>query len=150
MQKTLVLLKPDTIQRGIIGRIISRFEDKGMTVSGVKMLYLSDEILKEHYAHIADKPFFPGVVKFMQATPVVALCLSAQDAVEQVRKILGATNCRIAENGTIRSDFGNSIACNLVHASDSLETAEVEVKRFFNEDEIFNYTKLLDQFVYEQ
>lgn len=149
MQKTLVLLKPDTIQRGLIGTIISRFESKGMTVSGIKMIQLSDDILKEHYAHIADKPFFPGVVKFMQSTPVIAVCLSAEASVDQIRKLLGATNCRVAENGTIRSDFGNSVACNLVHASDSPEAAEAEVKRFFQDEEIFDYKKLLDQFVYE-
>ena len=150
MEKTLILLKPDTIQRGLIGRIIARFEDKGMTICGIKMMNLSKKLLDEHYAHVSDKPFYPGVVKFMQSTPVIVLCVKAQDAIAQVRKILGATNCRQAENGTIRSDFGNSIACNLVHASDSAQTAKAEIKRFFKDGETFDYDLLLDQFVYEK
>jgi len=149
MEKTLVLLKPDTIQRGLVGKLITRFEEKGLTVCGAKMMNLSDDILKEHYSHIADKPFFPSIMKFMQATPVIALCLSGRDVVSQMRKILGATDCCAAETGTIRSDFGNSIMCNLVHASDSLEASTVEIKRFFKDEEIFEYEKVLTSFVYE-
>ncbi len=150
MQRTLVIFKPDTLQRSLVGKLIERFEDKGFIIQGCKMMSLSEEILKEHYAHIADKPFFPDVLRFMRSTPVVVLCLAADsDTAEQVRKILGATNCRKAENGTIRSDFGNSIGYNLVHASDSPETADVEIQRFFKADELFDWKPALYGYVYE-
>jgi len=149
MEKTLVLFKPDTISRAFIGKIIARFEEKGFQICGLKMMQLSDKIVEEHYAHIADKPFFPGIKKFMQSTPVIALCVQAEDIVDQMRKILGVTDCKKADTGTIRGDYGNSIAYNLVHASDSKETAEVELKRFFNEGEIFDYDMVLNKFIYE-
>src|ERR1041384_828811 len=139
MERTLILIKPDAIQRGLIGRIITRFEEKGLKIAGVKFLNLTDELLNEHYSHLADKPFFGGTKRFMQQTPVVALCLEGLDAVETVRMLCGVTKARAAAPGTIRGDFGMSIQANLVHASDSLETAGKEVARFFSDSELFEY-----------
>ncbi len=148
MERTLVLIKPDAVQRGMIGRITGRFEGKGLKVAGLKLMQLTDGILNEHYAHLSDKPFFPRIKSFMQATPVVALCLEGVDAVEVVRGLCGVTNARRAAPGTIRGDFGMSVQCNLVHASDSPETARAEVPRFFSEDELFAYAKADDTVVY--
>lgn len=150
MERTLILIKPDAIQRGLIGRIISRFEEKGLKIAGIKFLNLSDELLVEHYSHIADKPFFGGTKRFMQQTPVVALCLEGLDVVETVRTLCGVTKARAAAPGTIRGDFGMSIQANLVHASDSLETAEKEVARFFKDSELFAYDSALTGSIYSE
>ena len=140
-EKTLVLIKPDGIQRGLVGQIITRFEQKGLKLLGMKMMTLDEAILREHYAHIADKPFFPGISQFMQSTPVVAMIWEGLEVVETVRRIVGITKAREAEAGSIRGDYAMSIGCNVVHASDSLENAEAEVKRFFKADELFKYNK---------
>ena len=150
MEKTLVLVKPDAVQRGLIGRIITRFEEKGLKVTGMKLMTLSNELLKEHYSHLADKPFFPGTVKFMQATPVVAICLEGIDAVDTVRRLCGITKAREAAPGTIRGDLAMSIQANLVHASDSTETASKEVPRFFKATELFDYHSALTSSVYSE
>ena len=135
------MIKPDAIQRGLVGEIMTRFEKKGLKLVGLKMMTLDEMVLREHYAHIADKPFFPGVAKFMQSTPVVAMCWEGLDVVGTVRKITGITKAREAEAGSIRGDFAMSVSCNVIHASDSVETAEKEVKRFFKEDELHGYDK---------
>lgn len=140
-EKTLVLVKPDAIQRGLLGQIISRFEIKGLKLIGLKMMTLDEATLREHYAHIADKPFFPGVARFMRSTPVIAMCWEGLDVVETVRRITGITKAREAEAGSIRGDFAMSVSCNVVHASDSIENAEREVKRFFKKDELYSYDK---------
>ncbi len=140
-EKTLVLVKPDAIQRGLLGQIISRFEIKGLKMIGLKMMTLDEATLREHYAHIADKPFFPGVARFMRSTPVIAMCWEGLDVVETVRRITGITKAREAEAGSIRGDFAMSVSCNVVHASDSVENAEREVKRFFKQDELHSYDK---------
>lgn len=137
MEKTLVLLKPDCLLRGLVGRIIQRFEERGLVLVGLKMLQLSDEILQEHYQHLADKPFFPGIVAAMQKTPVIALALAGVEAVRVAREMAGATNAREAVNGTIRGDFAISIQNNLVHISDSPQSAVAELKRFFSAEEVF-------------
>lgn len=137
MQKTLVLIKPDCILRGLTGEIINRFVKRGLQIVGIKMMELSDDLLKEHYAHIADKPFFPGVIKAMQRTPVIAIALAGIDAANVARAMAGITNARDAQAGTIRGDYAVSIQNNIVHISDSPESAEVEVKRFFKEEELF-------------
>lgn len=139
MQQTLVLLKPSAIQRALAGKIIDRFVQKGLVISGIKMMTLSEALLREHYAHLVDRPFFPSLVKSMQATPIIAICLEGVDAVDVVRQMIGATNSRKALPGTIRGDFGMSGQENIVHASDSPENAAIEVKRFFRDDEIFSY-----------
>ena len=133
-EKTLVLVKPDGIQRGLVGEVLQRFEKKGLKVVGMKMMSLDEALLREHYAHIADKPFFPGVSKFMSSSPVVAICLQGLEVVNAVRLLVGITKAREAEAGSIRGDLAISVACNVVHASDSLETAKKEVPRFFKAD----------------
>ena len=139
MEKTLVILKPCTIQRGLIGEIISRFEKKGLILCGMKMTWLTDELLSEHYAHLREKSFFQRVKDAMAVCPVIVCCWKGGDAVQVVRTLAGATNGRNAAPGTIRGDYSMSVQENIVHASDSLETAEIELKRFFNEDELFDY-----------
>jgi nucleoside-diphosphate kinase len=141
MQRTLVLIKPDAIQRGLFGNITSRFEQKGLKLIGCKMIALGDAILEEHYSHVADKPFFVGMRKFMKSTPIIAMCWEGKSAVDVVRLLCGATNAREADVGTIRGDLSMSIQYNVVHASDSLENAKAETERFFTPEELFEYKK---------
>lgn len=148
MEKTLVLIKPNAIQRGIMGDIITRFERKGLRVVGLKMMNLGDDILAEHYAHLVQRPFYPYLKASMQAAPVVACCLEGAEAVETVRLMVGVTNSRKAQPGTIRGDFSMSGEQNVVHASDSVENALLEVERFFNEDELFDYESAVTRFEY--
>lgn len=138
-QQTLILLKPDAVTKRITGKVLSRFEDAGFTVRGCKMIRLKRELLREHYAHIAEKPFYPEVEAFMSSTPVIALVLEGDDVVQKVRDMLGATDSRKAAAGTIRAAYGKDQMVNVAHASDSPETAMKEVKRFFAEDELFEY-----------
>lgn len=139
MERTLVILKPCTIQRGLIGEIITRFERKGLILAGMKMTWLTDEILSEHYAHLKDRPFFQRVKDAMAICPVIVCCWKGVDAINVVRTLAGATNGRNAAPGTIRGDYSMSVQENIVHASDSPETAAIELKRFFNDDELFEY-----------
>jgi len=148
VERTLVLIKPDAVQRGLIGNILNRFERKGLKVVGLKLMELSDEILDDHYSHLSDKPFFPRIKSFMRSTPVIAICLEGFEVVDTVRALCGITNSREAASGTIRGDLGMSIQCNLVHASDSIETAEVEVPRFFAADELTDYESVTDTVIY--
>lgn len=138
MEKTLVLLKPSTIQRALIGEVVSRFEKKGLRICGMKMMQLTDEILADHYSHLVDKPFFPSLKASMMKTPVIAMCLEGEDAIAVVRFITGYTNGRKADPGTIRGDYCMSNQQNIVHASDSPEAAIVELNRFFRPEEIFD------------
>lgn len=149
-EKTIVLIKPDAIQRGLVGEITSRFERKGLKLVGLKMMALDEVVLREHYAHIADKPFFGGLAKFMQSTPVVAMCWEGLQVVDTVRKITGITKAREAEAGSIRGDFAMSVACNVIHASDTVENAGKEVKRFFKVDELHEYDKSEYMHVYAE
>jgi len=148
MQLTLVILKPSAVQRGILGEVITRFEKKGIQIVAMKMMRLTDEILEEHYAHLLDKPFYGRIKESMQASPVVVMALKGVDVVNVVRKLSGVTNGRDATPGTIRGDYSMSVQENIVHASDSVETAAAELKRFFSEDEIFDYTLQLMPSVY--
>lgn len=150
MERTLILIKPDAIQRGLIGEITNRFERKGLKIIGLKMMSLDEALLREHYAHIADKDFYPGVEKFMMGSPVVALCIEGLEVVNAVRLITGITKAREAEAGSIRGDFAMSLSCNVIHASDSSENAEKEVKRFFKEDELYGYQKTEYEHVYNE
>ena len=138
MERTLVLLKPSTIQRQLCGEIISRFEKKGLRIAGMKMMQLDDKILEAHYAHLVGNPFFPALKASMMKTPVVAMCLEGVDAIAVVRFITGYTNGRKADPGTIRGDYCMSNQQNIVHASDSPEAAEAELARFFKPEEIYN------------
>ena len=148
MEKTLVIIKPSAMQRGLIGEVTSRFERKGLILAGTKMIQLDDAILNEHYAHLKDKPFFQRVKNSMMASPVIVQCWEGIDAVSVVRALVGKTNGREAAAGTIRGDYSISFQENIVHASDSVEAAEVELSRFFEENEIFAYKKAVLSFLY--
>ena len=142
-ETTLILFKPDAISKNITGQVLSRFQAEGFIIRGIKMMHLSDEILAEHYSHIADKPFFPSVRGFMQETPVIALALEGENIITRVRDLLGPTDSTQAAAGTIRGDFGHKDSDakmrNVCHASDSPEAAAAELTRFFKEGEIFAY-----------
>lgn len=140
MEQTFIILKPSTISRSLVGDVLIRFQRKGLQITGIKMMELTEEILREHYAHLVDRPFFPTLLKSMMATPVIVMVLKGKDAVSVVRSMVGATNCRVAAPGTIRGDFGMSGQENIVHASDSPENAVIEINRFFKLEEIFDYT----------
>lgn len=143
-QRTLVLIKPDALQRELAGDVLHRFERKGLKIVAMKFLHLTDEMLQEHYGHLADKPFFGDLKKFMMQTPVIGLVLEGLEVIEEVRKIVGSTNPRQADAGTIRADLSMNVPSNMVHASDSPEAAEEEIKRFFKPEEIFDYQKFTD------
>jgi nucleoside-diphosphate kinase len=142
-ETTLILFKPDAVSKNLTGEVLARFQKEGFLVRGIKMMSLSDEILAEHYSHIADKPFFPSVRGFMQETPVIALALEGDNIISRVRDLLGPTDSTTAAPGTIRGDFGDkagdSKMRNVCHASDSPEAARDEINRFFKNDEIFSY-----------
>lgn len=148
MEKTLVIIKPGAIQRGLIGEVVRRFEQKGLQICGMKMIQLTDEMLIEHYAHIAEKPFFPRVKAAMQTCPVIVLCLKGMDAVHVTHRLAGATNGREAAMGTMRGDFSMSVQWNIIHTSDSIKTANAELSHFFKENEIFDYKQSYLEFIY--
>lgn len=143
LETTLILFKPDAVSKNLTGEVLARFLKEGFVIRGIKMLALSDEILAEHYSHIADKPFFPSVRGFMQETPVIALALEGENVISRVRDLIGPTDSTQAPAGTIRGDFGfkdsESKMRNVCHASDSPEAAQDEIKRFFQPGEVFNF-----------
>lgn len=147
-QRTLVILKPSCLMRGLVGEVTSRFEKKGLRLIGMKMCQLTDAQLSEHYAHLSEKPFFQRVKDAMMVTPVIVCCYEGIDAIEVVRTMTGATNGRKAAAGTIRGDYSMSFQENIVHASDGVETAAAELKRFFKPEELFTYADPLRQFTY--
>ena len=147
MEKTLVILKPSALNRRLAGEIITRFENKGLIIRGLKMMQLTPGILDEHYAHLTDKPFYPRIRAAMMATPVVVICVEGIDAVQVVHTMAGATNSRKAAPGTIRGDYSMSMQENIVHTSDSPETARKELARFFTQNEIFDYPVAANQFL---
>jgi nucleoside-diphosphate kinase len=150
MERTVVLIKPDGIQRGLVGEIMHRFERKGLKLIGLKMVTMTDEMLDSWYAHHKDKPFFKDLKTFMRWTPVVAMVWEGLEAIAAVRKIVGITKAREAEAGSIRGDFGMSGSQNIIHASDSLESAEKELGLIFNADEIFDYKSGMDSLIYSK
>ena len=131
MERTYIMTKPDAYKRGLIGKIITRIEEKGYKIVDMKMMNLDEDILKEHYAHLADKPFFPEIVEYMTSGPVVGMIVEGNGVVDSMRKIMGPTDGLEAMPVTIRGDFANNKSENLVHGSDSVENAEIEIKRFF-------------------
>ncbi len=139
LETTLILFKPDAVTKNLTGQVLARFEGAGLKIRGLKMLRLSDALLREHYAHIAGKAFFPEVQQFMQRTPVIALALEGENAVSRVRDLLGPTDSKKAAKGTIRGDLGVDMMVNVCHASDSVEAAAAEVKRFFADGEVFRF-----------
>ena len=143
MERTLVLLKPDCVERRMMGRVISRFEDKGLNIVAMKMLRVTPDLARQHYAEHVEKPFYPGLESFITAAPVVAMIVEGIDAIQVVRNMLGATSGLKADAGTIRGDFSSSRQMNLVHASDGSESAQREQELYFSANEICSYEPTL-------
>lgn len=140
-EKTLIILKPDAVHRGLMGEVIGRLERKGLKIVGMKMVQLEDALLEAHYAHIKDKPFFSGIKNYMKSAPVVVVVLSGINAVSATRIIVGPTKGYDAAAGTIRGDLSLSTQSNIVHASENVEASVIEVSRFFREEELFDYKR---------
>jgi nucleoside-diphosphate kinase len=136
MEKTLIIFKPDCLEKGHVGNVLERFEKAGFSIVGCKMVQLTPEVLREHYAHVASLPFYPEIEKFMSSRPVIVMALQGHHVVSKVRGLLGPTDSRKAAKGTIRGDFGTEMMRNVVHASDSNDNAKVELARFFAPGEI--------------
>lgn len=149
MEKTLIIAKPDAVQRGLVGEIIGRLELKGLKLIGIKMIGLSSDVLKEHYKEHLEKDFYEGLEKFMKSSPVVVMAWEGFECVNSVRLIVGDTNPRTAAAGTLRGDLAIGTGRNLIHASDSKQSGDKEVKLFFNEDELFEYDKSEYLHIYE-
>jgi len=149
METTLIILKPDAVQRGLMGRIMSRFEDKGLQIVGAKLMQISNDLAARHYEAHKDKPFYSGLVTFMTSSPVLVLAIRGNNAITISRSMMGATFGSKADAGTIRGDFGVSNSFNLIHGSDSPEAAERELGLFFNDGEVLGYTRVGDQWVYD-
>jgi len=149
MQTTLIILKPDAVQRGLVGRIITRFEEKGFQIVAAKLMQISPELAARHYKEHQGKPFYDGLVRFMASKPVIVLALKGKQAIEVARKLMGTTFGSNAEPGTIRGDFGLSRSFNLIHGSDSEESAKRELGLFFSEDQLISYDREIDSWVYD-
>src|SRR4030095_2136918 len=143
MERTLVLLKPDCVQRRLMGKVVSRFEEKGLNIIALKMLKVTPELAKKHYAEHVQKPFYPGLEKFITASPIVAMVVEGLEVIRVIREMLGATSGLKAASGTIRGDFSSSRQMNLVHASDGPEAAAKEIALYFKPDEILPYQPTL-------
>ena len=138
MEKTVILLKPDCVQKGLMGEVLKRFEAQGFRVVGCKMMQLDDAILKDHYSHLIELPFFPEILGFMQSSPIMALALEGEGIIQKVRDFIGPTDSTKAEKGTVRGDLGEDKMRNVVHASDSTESAQAELNRFFRPAELLD------------
>ncbi|MGD9692890.1 MAG: nucleoside-diphosphate kinase [Phycisphaerales bacterium] len=149
METTLIILKPDAVQRGLMGRILTRFEDKGLQVVGAKLMQIPNALAEKHYADHKGKPFYPGLVSFMTSSPVLVLALRGLGAIAISRKMMGATFGSKAEPGTIRGDFGVSNSFNLIHGSDSPEAAAKELALFFNQGEVLDFPRAIQPWVYD-
>ena len=149
MERTLVLLKPDSVQRALAGEIISRIEKRGARIAAMKLMKVSNELANKHYGEHVGKPFFEGLVSFITSSPIVAMVIESENAVNMVRNMMGATNPQDANPGTIRGDLGISIGLNLVHGSDSLESAAREIDLFFSPEEIVSYDRDVDRWIIE-
>jgi nucleoside-diphosphate kinase len=147
-ERTFSLVKPDGVQRGFIGDIVSRFEQKGLKIAAMKMLVVSDELAKSYYSEHIGKPFFEPLIGYITSGPSVAMVLEGDHAVQVARKMMGATNPIDADQGTVRGDFGLHVGRNIIHGSDSLTSAEKEISLFFTEEEITNYTKIDEDWLY--
>jgi len=137
MDKTFIIFKPDCMEKRLVGQVLARFEAAGFSLVATKMTQLTSEKLREHYAHVADKPFFPEIEEFMGSRPVIMGVLQGENVVARVRELLGPTDSTKAPAGTIRGDFGENMMINMVHASDSDENAQIEIDRFFSADELY-------------
>ena len=147
MERTLILIKPDAIQRQLVGTILQRFENKGMKIAGLKMMQMTEDMAKEHYKDLVDKPFFPSLSEFMTSHPIIAIAIEGAGAVGICRKMTGATFGMKAEPGTIRGDYGVSTSYNLIHSSEDKSAAERELKIFFKEEDFFSYNAVISQWV---
>lgn len=148
MGKTFIMVKPDGVQRGLVGEVVKRFEDKGFQLLGGKFMQISQELAKKHYVEHAERPFFDDLVEFITSGPVFAMVWAGEEVVTVSRKVIGATNPQEADLGTIRGDFGQVSRKNLVHGSDSNESAEREIALFFEAEELLAYTKKLNEWIY--
>ncbi|MEM6751018.1 MAG: nucleoside-diphosphate kinase [Planctomycetota bacterium] len=149
-QTTLILLKPDAVQRGLMGEVIGRIERKGLTFAAMKLIHVPEDLAKQHYAEHAERPFFPGLIKFVTSSPILACAVRGPSAIEVCRKLIGATNGQKAEPGTIRGDLGMSAGNNLIHGSDSAESAERELALWFPAGEgLIDYARASDAWVYD-
>lgn len=148
MNNTFVMVKPDGVQRGLVGEIISRFEKKGIKIAALKLMQITPELAEKHYGEHKDKPFFKDLVSFITSGPVAAMVLEGENVVAMVRTMMGATNPKDSAPGTIRGDFAMSIDKNVIHGSDSAESAEREINLFFKKEEIINYKKAAEEWVY--
>ncbi|GAB5495385.1 MAG: nucleoside-diphosphate kinase [Phycisphaerales bacterium] len=149
METTLIIFKPDAVQRGLMGQILTRFENKGLKVVGAKLMQISQDLASTHYKDHQGKPFYDGLVGFMTSSPVMVLALQGNNAIAVCRKMMGATFGSNAESGTIRGDYGVSNSFNLIHGSDSPEAAEREIGLFFNDGEILSYDRAIEGWVYD-
>ena len=148
MEKTFLMVKPDAVQRQLIGEIVSRFEKKGFQLVGAKLMQMSSELAEKHYAEHIGKPFFEDLTNFITSGPVFAMVWQGDNVVNTARKMMGKTNPSESDPGTIRGDFGVVTNRNIIHGSDSLESAEREINLFFDESELVDYTKLMNQWIY--
>ncbi len=149
MERTLVIIKPDAVQRGLIGEITGRFERRGLRIVAMKMMQITPELAERHYAVHRGKPFYEGLIRYITSAPVVVMVLEGNRAIEIVRRTMGATNPAEATPGTIRADFGLEVGRNLVHGSDGPDTAAFEIPLFFTEEEILSYTRDTDRWIFE-
>ncbi|MCU0565691.1 MAG: nucleoside-diphosphate kinase [Oculatellaceae cyanobacterium Prado106] len=149
MERTFIAIKPDGVQRGLVGEIINRFQQKGFILVGMKFMQVSRELAEEHYGVHRDRPFFNGLVDFITSSPVVAMVWEGDGVVASARKLIGATNPLAAEPGTIRGDFGANIGRNIIHGSDAVETAQQEIALWFTKDELITWQPTMMPWVYE-
>jgi len=149
VERTLVIIKPDAVQRGLIGEIVGRFERRGLRIVAMKMMRITAELAERHYAVHKGKPFYPGLIRYITSAPVVVMVLEGNGAIEIVRRTMGATNPADAAPGTIRADLGLEVGRNLVHGSDAPETAAFEIPLFFTEEEILSYSRDTDRWIFE-
>jgi len=149
LERTLVIIKPDAVQRGLSGEIITRFERRGLRIAGMKLIHIDEALAERHYAIHKGKPFYEPLIRYITSSPVVVMALEGNDAIEIVRRTMGATNPAEAAPGTIRADFGLEIGRNLVHGSDGSETASFEIPLFFTEDELLTYERDTDRWIFE-
>jgi nucleoside-diphosphate kinase len=149
LERTLIIIKPDAVQRGLVGQIITRFERRGLRLAALKLIHIDKSLAERHYAIHKGKPFYEPLIQYITSSPVVVLVLEGNDAIEIARRTMGATNPAEATPGTIRADFGLEIGRNLVHGSDGPDTAAIEVPLFFAEDEILSYQRDADRWIFE-
>ena len=150
MERTFVMIKPDGVQRRLIGKVIERLEQSGLKIVAMKFLHVSKELAEKHYEVHKGKPFYDGLIKYITSGPVVAMVIEGMNAIERIRNLVGATDPQKAMPGTIRGDFAQHIGRNIIHASDAKETAEKEIKLWFSDDEIIDYEIIDESWVYEK